>query len=368
MPIEEGGLDIHDFEDMQKALMKFVWRLFTGKSLWADFFRVKYIQNNHLSLLTPKKGTWFWKSIVRCISDVLTNSKWLVCEGNISFWFDNWDEEGPLNTQYPFIEKDGQDVLIWLKDSDGKFLTSSAWDCIQVRASLLPWAQWIWQNSLPKKISIMMWKAYNNCLSVDEKIRSIGIPLVSKCDCCLVRHIEGLNHVLCTGDFTRHIWCMVTTQVGVQMGVFRTWNEQINFWFHRAGKSSQLCIIFGILSSLISWQLWNRQCKARYDNKVESVASVWQAIKYWIRKLMNLNMKVSYVSNKDVAILNILDIPAVYPKPKIVRAVRWSKHLQGWVKLNIDGSGLGNPGPTGAWGIICDSSGRIRAAFSVFIG
>ncbi|XP_042964739.1 uncharacterized protein LOC122298962 [Carya illinoinensis] len=407
-PTEEGGLGIRDFEEVQRALhMKFAWHLLQGHSLWADFFRGKYVQGSHLSLLSPTKGTRFWKAIVHCIPEVLNNSKWLLKEGNVSFWYDNWADGGPIGDHFPVLErpslrvkecqidngwdisllerlvgpqkaedlfqflatrKDGLDILIWTRDKNGKFNTRSAWDCIRVRAPSLPWANWIWHTHIPKKISIMMWKAYHNCLSVDEKIKNIGIPVVSKCNCCARGHMEDLNHVLCTGDFARCIWRLAATHLGVHMGVFHTWKEQINFWFHRTCKSSQLRSIFGILPSIVSWRLWDRHCKARVEDKVDSVQSVWHVIKLWIRRIMSLFMKVSRISAHDEAILKRLEISIVYPKPRHTRVIRWKRPPQDWMKLNSDGSSLGNPGPAGAGGVIRDSLGRLHTAYSVFLG
>ena len=43
-PIKEGGLGLHNLEDMQKALhMRLAWNLIQGKSLWANFFKGKYV-------------------------------------------------------------------------------------------------------------------------------------------------------------------------------------------------------------------------------------------------------------------------------------------------------------------------------------
>lgn len=223
--------------------------------MWADFFKGKYARGNHLSLLVPNKDTRFWKSIVKSIPDVLNNSKWLVREGNISFWYDNWEEGGPLNAHYPVLEqlllrikdiciengwdiallemlvghqkasdlvdllsrrKEGQGVFIWLKEKDGNFTTKSAWKCIRVRAPPLTWAHWIWPKFLPRKISIMMWKASNNWLSVDDKVKLVGIPMASKCNYCSSGHTEDLNHVLVLvslldtyGDWLLFIWVFI---------------------------------------------------------------------------------------------------------------------------------------------------------------
>ncbi|KAF5452775.1 hypothetical protein F2P56_027742 [Juglans regia] len=407
-PIEEGGLGIRDFEDIQRALhMKLAWRLMSGHSLWADFFKGKYVKDKHLSLLVPNKGTRVWKSIVKSIPDVIHNSKWLVREGNISFWYDNWDEDGPLQVHYPVTDypmikikecciengwdisllerlvgqqkandiyqflarrKEGQDVLVWLKEKNGNFSTKSAWDCIRIQAPPLNWASWIWHSSIPKKISIMMWKASNNCLSVDAKVQMAGIPMVSKCNCCVFGNMEDLNHVLCTGDFARQLWRMAAVQLGVHMGAFRTWNDQIDFWFRRAGKSSQVKTIFGLIPSIVSWKLWERRCKARFDGHLDTIETVWSAIKSWICRIMHLNQNYMRLHSHDIAILKSLDIPAWIPRAKKITVVKWNPPQRDRVKLNTDGSSLGNPGSAGAGGVIRDDNGKMCAGYVVSLG
>ncbi|XP_042988639.1 uncharacterized protein LOC122316171 [Carya illinoinensis] len=86
---------------LNRIMSSFFWGDVEGK----DFFRGKYVQGNYLSLLNPTKGTRFWKAIVHCIPEVLNNSKWLVNEGNVSFWYDNWVDGGPIGDQFPVIER-----------------------------------------------------------------------------------------------------------------------------------------------------------------------------------------------------------------------------------------------------------------------
>ncbi|XP_042950383.1 uncharacterized protein LOC122282502 [Carya illinoinensis] len=157
-PTEEGGIGLRDFDEVQLSLhMKFAWKIMTGTDLWSQFFRAKYVGDNHISLMDPKKGSRFWKMVVKCIPAVLENSKWKVREGNISFWWDNWLNEGPLANSYPVIDessmrladvriengwdidvlhrlvgaqkteeicsflgahKDGQDLLVWIHNKD----------------------------------------------------------------------------------------------------------------------------------------------------------------------------------------------------------------------------------------------------------
>lgn len=43
---------------------------------------------------------------------------------------------------------------------------------------------------------------------------------------------------------------------------------------------------------------------------------------------------------------------------RICKPIRWSKSVSGWVKLNTDGSSLGNPGLVGGGGLIRDKEGN----------
>ncbi|KAG2689164.1 hypothetical protein I3760_09G127500 [Carya illinoinensis] len=290
----------------------------------------------------------FWKAIVKSIPTVLSNSKWIVRDGNISFWYDNWDEDGPIHDHYTVIDKpllkikdcridngwdthlleslvghqkandlvhffttrkEGQDVLIWKNDRDGKFNTKCAWDCVRVRVPVLPWAQWIWHASLPKKIYVLM------------------------CAYGFFSYLAGAS-----------------------------------FWFHRVGHSSHIRIIFSLIPSIVSWKLWDRRCKARFDGKVETAVSIWKGIKFWIRHILNVSMNSLTLSQWDGDILRRLDIPVLPPQPKKVNLVKWLRPQQGWVKLNTDGSSLGNLGSAGVGGFIRDASGQLCLAYSMDIG
>ncbi|KAG2666238.1 hypothetical protein I3760_15G047900 [Carya illinoinensis] len=234
-----------------------------------------------------------------------------------------------------------QDVLVWKNDIAGNFNTKSAWDCIRVRAPVLPWAHWIWHAILPKNISIMMWKATNNCLAVDEKIRLA---------------VFEANLALGCDSF------------GCAHGFFKYLAGAVNFWFRRVGNSSYTRIIFDLIPSIVSWKLWARRCKARLEGKDDTSESVWSSIKYWICHLIKGSIKQLRLAKQDGDILRRLDIPVPHSPPEKVTMVKWIKPQQGWVKLNTDGSSLGNPGQSGAGGVIRDTSGHLCIAYSMDLG
>ncbi|KAF5444598.1 hypothetical protein F2P56_033719 [Juglans regia] len=102
-------------------------------------------------------------------------------------------------------------------------------------------------------------------------------------------------------------------------------------WFRRASNASQAGVILGVLPIVISWRLWTRRCKARMEGKMESG-----------QKVPIKQQQINYIA--------------------------WSKPAQGRVKLNTDGSSLGNPGESGAGGVIRDMHGRLLLAFAKNLG
>lgn len=55
-------------------------------------------------------------------------------------------------------------------------------------------------------------------------------------------------------------------------------------------------------------------------------------------------------------------------KERTPRFIHWTCPAEGWLKLNVDGSSLGNPGPSGAGGLLRDQSGVWKIGFSLHLG
>jgi hypothetical protein len=62
-----------------------------------------------------------------------------------------------------------------------------------------------------------------NSLSVDERIRRIGISLVSKCECCPQGGFEDLDHVLYSGKVAAKLWQICSSLLGVPYVANRSW-------------------------------------------------------------------------------------------------------------------------------------------------
>lgn len=60
--------------------------------------------------------------------------------------------------------------------------------------------------------------------------------------------------------------------------------------------------------------------------------------------------------------------PTKAPKCQVMKDIRWERPPRGWVKLNTDGSSIGNPGIVGGGALIRDELGQWITGFSRRIG
>ncbi|CAI9774048.1 unnamed protein product [Fraxinus pennsylvanica] len=209
--------------------------------------------------------------------------------------------------------KEGSDMIIWKSNDNEEFSTSSAWDLVRVRSPEIPWMKWIGHKSLPKKmvrstgialvsrcdccdkeqvetldhvlnsgdIAKTVWKWASLALGVhyleaqswwtrvNRWVRSTGIALVLRCDCCDKEQVETLDHVLNSGDIAKAVWKWASMALGVHYLEAQSWWTRVNRWFTCAKYVSQREILIGLLPSLITWKLWGRRCKARMEGNRE---------------------------------------------------------------------------------------------------
>ncbi|KAF5442116.1 hypothetical protein F2P56_036937 [Juglans regia] len=214
---------------------------------------------------------------------------------------------------------------------------------------------------------IIMWKAWYGCLPVDGRIRRAGIYMVSKCDFCISRNYEDQNHKLALGNFAEQVWGICSNQLGMPILEGHTWKQMIESWYRRANNSHSGQLI-GILPSIITWRLWWRRCKARMEGVHESVQVVWNLIKYWLAIACEKLKESSSFNHRNEEILKVLNLPFKHKKSKPVKIVKWSPPPRDWVKLNVDESSLGNPGPSSAGGVIWDHCRNLISGFSISTG
>ncbi|GAV91513.1 zf-RVT domain-containing protein, partial [Cephalotus follicularis] len=74
------------------------------------------------------------------------------------------------------------------------------------KANAFSWVKYIWNSIIPSRIAFFIWKTIFNGISVDQNIQTRGIPLASKCRCCLNSNVETLEHLFFQGHVAVNIW------------------------------------------------------------------------------------------------------------------------------------------------------------------
>ncbi|XP_013614140.1 uncharacterized protein LOC125586066 [Brassica napus] len=97
---KEGGLGIRDLKVVNKVnVLKLIWRLFSGKSLWGKWIEANLLKRKCFWEIREKTqvGSWMWRKMLR-MRDVARrfHMRELGNGRHISFWFDNWCEKGVM--------------------------------------------------------------------------------------------------------------------------------------------------------------------------------------------------------------------------------------------------------------------------------
>lgn len=99
LPVEEGGLGIRNLWDVCKAIiLKNCWIVSTSDSLWAHFMHGKcHIPRSPVFWKGPQWCLPEWKELVETRLLFACRCGWTIREGDVSFWFDNWNKEFSYN-------------------------------------------------------------------------------------------------------------------------------------------------------------------------------------------------------------------------------------------------------------------------------
>ncbi|XP_027158364.1 uncharacterized protein LOC113759985 [Coffea eugenioides] len=338
-PTEEGGLGVRSLEDMVKAFShKLWWRLRQRGSLWSDFMYSKYIGDQHPLQVAVTRPTGTWKRLLGIREVAEAQISWSLGPGMVDFWLDTWCELGPLTALVPeesdrphflvaeFLDRDGwnrgrllhwlpanlvdlivdipfdlegQDHILWATSASGQFTLTSAWELCRQRRTILPLAQWVWNKGTPLKISLFAWRLLNNFLPLDSVMRRRGLPVVSRCSCCL-QEAESVPHLFVNGPIASEVWGHFASKFGILHStpddiqlVWRMWATSLT----RIPAHHIRCV----LPFVITWFIWRGRNKARFEGQVFSARGVIVEVGNFLHDLGRANRldKVQFRGDQD---------------------------------------------------------------------
>lgn len=98
-PYSEGGVGFKRLQDICSSFeAKRWWRFRSEDNLWTEFLLAKYCpRSNPISKVQNTKDSSIWRTLLQIREQIEHNIMWLVNEGNILFWWDNWSNLGPIH-------------------------------------------------------------------------------------------------------------------------------------------------------------------------------------------------------------------------------------------------------------------------------
>lgn len=99
-PRTEGGLGLRPLEETNKVcILKLIWRILSGKSLWVEWIHHYLIRKGSFWNVNSKSslGSWLWKKILKHRTTAQALTRVEVKNGaQTSFWFDIWSPLGRI--------------------------------------------------------------------------------------------------------------------------------------------------------------------------------------------------------------------------------------------------------------------------------
>ena len=397
IPKKVGGLGLQSAKGRNIALLtKLNWRFHTeNESLWARVIKAKYCSSRRINSRNPSSlpCSPTWKGIKKGSEFFRQGSRWVIGrDSNLSFWFDNWTQKGPLRQlvqgplprgvaewkvkdiasvegwswdSIPFVipqdikmeiqatpyalAASSKDRLMWKDSQSGNFDMKSAYN-MAVGVDRLPNFNggWIWKLNVLPKIQFFLWKCAHNSIGVNECLVGRGMNIDPLCPLCR-KEPESIIHALRNCEKVRSVWDELGA-VGFDRDFF---SSNLEDWMVLNGKSdtthSKYFPPWKITFCFAVWLIWKNRNQAVFKRRPLNPRLA--------KSISDYALEFFFCAGPTNGIRN-----------QVTNLVKWVRPECGWMKLNTDGSALGNPGIAGGGGVIRDWAGNWVAGFSRKIG
>lgn len=104
------------------------------------------------------------------------------------------------------LKPDIEDYFIFTLTDSGEFSSKAYWELIREKGVNRRWTSRIWRHFIPYKTCAFMWRLLHHALPVDQRVRTKGIPIVSRCSCCKLHKEETLQHLFLQSECAAKVW------------------------------------------------------------------------------------------------------------------------------------------------------------------
>lgn len=287
-----GGLGIRIARQSNIALLgKHVWDiLHSPNKLWVNLMSSKYLQNSHILSIEPHPGdSYIWRSILKAVDFLKGGFRFRVGKGELSFWYDNWLEEGHLCNLVPFVHindvqlslrdiyRNGawnfaslstmipieiqlkiksvflndaaNDIIIWAASTDGVYSAQSAYrwmddNCTPVHPNMDHWG-WVWKLQVTENIRHLVWLTMCGSLPTNFTRFNHHVTTDSSCQRCGAIQ-ESILHALKDCPEAKRIWEALQL-----FHLFDPAISDVTVWVQKNSMAD-----YGVTFILTCWFIW----------------------------------------------------------------------------------------------------------------
>jgi hypothetical protein len=322
LPILEGGLGVRHLVPFNKALLgKWHWRFAKEKNaLWREVIVSKYGSGRGDWSSREARGghgVSLWKHIQSGWSQFAEHVSFSIGSGDsVSFWLDQWCEEGVLKGLFPDIfsiaqdkrakvstylswhnddmvwsvnlvrslhdwevevflgfmaflynqkvKKEEMDSMKWNHTKSGLFEVRSFYGLLSGRSNIqFPWKS-VWKPKIPSKVAFFMWLlAHDKNLTIDN-LRRRRLYVVEWCFMCK-RDSETGAHLFLHCAYAWELWSLVFCIFGIQWTIPSTVSNLLACW-KRRGLTKDHNTIWNAIPRCLMWLIWCERNQRAFED------------------------------------------------------------------------------------------------------
>lgn len=161
------------------------------------------------------------------------------------------------------VSKNLRDKLVFTLSDNREFDTKIYLENRIARCNSRIWPSGIWRQILPPKITIFLWKLIQNAVPTDDRIRTRGVPLASRCHCCVRYHEESLKHLFIQSEVANSVWKFFG-EIFLSPYTFCSIPNARALWMAKKKSVSRFEICKAAASAYIFKEIWNSRCHSLF--------------------------------------------------------------------------------------------------------
>ncbi|XP_057811506.1 uncharacterized protein LOC131025735 [Salvia miltiorrhiza] len=393
----KGGLGVRSFSAMNRNfLMKMAWRLVQGRDFASSVLATRYLSRFGYAKMHLTSSP-FWTGVREHVSSLVNDSYSYIGTGeHIYFWHDDWlgyklaDKlhiplfmrdflqqavsdyfyDGVWHftpdfiIQFPDLVVDilllpigeERDTRFWKPSVSGEVSASLAYASQSTNFPKVLWGTWIWERFIPDRRSLVTWRILHLKMPTLDGLIKRGMHGPNRCVMCRMAE-ESIDHLFWNCCVIRQIWVVffgwfdkvhIMDCLDIHSVLAGIWNTDFSPLVRSFWKAGVINLI---------WKIWDCRNQVTFNDASFHLNMILGFLKVTFKEMESNFPKLgrSHNSWQEYLLLRRIGVAMRAAPPPMMIEVHWWPPAGQWIKVNTDGSALGNPGSIAAGGVFRDN-------------